>query len=184
MSRSFVIIPAILACCYFPATAAFIPPGVNLQIRPDQTIDVAHWDRGRIYPAHVAQDVTGRDGDLVIPRGSPAELIVRQIGPGQYTIDLESITVNGQRYVLDTTGPQYTMPQTDYDRGNGVVGSILGAIAGANGEQVEPRGEHVRVPDGSILNFRLNQPLHVATWSDPDYQQNGYRYHHDQDWYR
>lgn len=175
-------LPAFLICS--PMFADVIPPGVSVPVRSDAPIDVSHWDRGRIYPAHVARDVMARDGDVAIPRGSEAELIVRQLGPGQYTLDLESVTVNGRRYVLDTQGPQYNMPRTSYDSGNGVVGAIVGAIAGANGDQVQPRGAEIRVPEGSMITFQLQEPLRVSNWRDPGYENGPYHYHHDRDWYR
>lgn len=77
------------------AKAAEILPGTNIQVRADAPIDVRRWDRGRVFPAHVAQDVFARDGQPVIHRGSPAELIVRQVGPGQLALDLESVTETG-----------------------------------------------------------------------------------------
>jgi hypothetical protein len=168
----------------FAARADVVLPGTEIAVRPDNPIDVARWDRGRIYPAHVARDVFARDGDLVIPRGSPVELIVRQVGPGQMSLDIESVTVNGRRYAMDTTGPQFNMPRNSYDNGGGLVGSIIGAIAGANGEQVEPRGSEIRVPAGSLLRFQLQEPLRVVNWGDPGYSNGDYHYHHEHDWYR
>ncbi len=107
-----------------PALADTILPGAEIQVCPDQPIDVSHRDRGRIYPGHVARDVFARDGDLAVPRGSYAELIVRQTGPGQYTLDLESVTVNGSGYAMDTTGLQYNMPRHTLDNGAGLVGAM------------------------------------------------------------
>lgn len=184
MHRYLSLIPAILMCSAVPAFAAYVPPGSEIQVRPDTPIDVSHWDRGRIYPAHVSRDVVARDGDLVIPRGSYAELIVRQIGEARYALDLESVTVNNQRYVVDTSGPQYSMPRADYDSGNGVVGAIVGAITGATGGNVEANGGEIRIPEGSMVTFRLNEPLHVVNWGDPGYENGGVHYHRDHDWYR
>src|SRR5579884_3198557 len=110
MRRILWAVPALFVVVQVAGLAATILPGTEIPVRPDQPIDVNHWDRGRIYPAHVARDVFARDGDVAIPRGSQAELIIRQTGPGQYSVDLESITVNGQRFVMDTAGPQYNMP--------------------------------------------------------------------------
>ncbi len=178
------LIPIVMITSQLPLAAAEILPGTSIQVRSDNPIEVGHWDRGRVYPAHVAADVFGREGQMVVPRGSYAELLVRQTGPGQYALDLESLTVHGQRYVLDTTGPQYNMPQANYRQGNGVLGAIAGAIAGAEGQQVVPRGAEIRVPAGSLITFNLQEPLHVATWNDPGYSQGSYHYHHDRDWYR
>ena len=184
MRKYLLFVPAMLMCSQIPVLADVIVPGTDIQVRPDSPINVSSWDRGRIYRAHVARDVVAKDGDVAIPSGADAELIVRQIGPGQFTLDLESITVNGQRYAMDTNGPQYNMQQSYYDNGTGIVGAIVGAIAGANGEQVEPSGGTIQVPAGSLLTFELREPLHVVGWGDPGYNRDQYHYHHEHDWYR
>ncbi len=182
--KHLLAVPIILAGIQGWALADTILPGTRIEVRSDNPIEVTRWDRGRIYPAHVARDVMARDGDVAIPRGSYAELIVRQNGPDQMTVDIESITVNGRRYTMDNTGPQFNMSQSDYTGGGGLVGGIVGAIAGATGAQVETRGGQIRVPAGAVLTFELRQPLHVVNWSDPGYDNNGYHYHRDHDWYR
>ena len=45
--------------------------------------------------------------------------------------------MNGRRYVMDAAGPNLNMPENNYNNGSGLVGSIIGAIAGAAGAQVE-----------------------------------------------
>jgi hypothetical protein len=161
-----------------------IPPGTDIQVRTDNPITVSRWDRGRVYPAYVDHDVFNRDGDLAIPRGANCELMVRQVGPDQLALDLESVTVNGRRYVMDTSGPQFNMNRDQYNNGAGLVGNIIGAIAGAAGADVEYRGDRVRVPAGADLTFQLREPLHVVNWGDPGYMHEGYHYHHEHDWYR
>jgi len=177
-------IPALFIGMQTAAMAATIAPGTEVPVRPDEPVHVNTWDRGRIYPAHVARDVYGRDGAVAIPQGSSAELIVRQIGPDELALDLESVTVNGQRYAMDTTGPRFNMPESSVNNGSGIVGNIIGAIAAANGEQVETRGRRVWVPEGALLRFQLQEPLHVVQWNDPGYMNGHYHYHHEPDWYR
>lgn len=184
MKQMIWTVPALLLGMQLAAVADTILPGTEIPVRPDQPIEVSRWDRGHIYPAHVARDVHARDGDLAIPRGSYAELIVRQISPDRYTLDLESVTVNGQRYAMDTTGPQFNMPRSTMDNGAGIIGNIIGAIAGANGEQVVANGREIRVPAGAVLRFELQEPLRVVQWADPGYMNGEYHYHHEHDWYR
>jgi len=166
------------------AFADTVTPGTQMEVRVDNMVSVSKWDRGRIYPGHIARDVYARDGNVAIPRGSYAELIVRELGPDQLALDLESVTVNGRRYVLDTTGPEYNARRHDYDNGAGVVGNIIGAIAGAAGADVETHGRVLRVPAGAVVRFQLQEPLHVVNWTDPGYENHGYHYHRDHDWYR
>jgi len=183
MQKILWVAPALLAVMQIGALADTILPGTQITVRADQLIEVHSWDRGRIYPAHVARDVIARDGDVAIPRGASAELIVRQTGPGQMALDLESVTVNGMRYAMDTTGPQFNMPRGEYENGGGLLGDIVGAISGGQ-VQVETRGNELRVPADAIITFRLQEPLHVVGWNDPGYDRDRYHYHRDGDWYR
>jgi len=181
MWKYLLAVPALLLCSQIPILADVIVPGTDISVRPDTTIHVATWERGRIYPAYVAKDVYAKDGNVAIPRGSEAELIVRQTGPGQLVVDLESIRVNGQRYVMDTTGPQFHMSQPDYHNGTGLVGVITGTTGG---EQVITSGSEINLPSGSVITFQLQEPLSVATWAEPGYVHEGYHYHPDNNWYR
>jgi hypothetical protein len=176
------IIPALLLTIPFSAHADTVLPGTEIAVSTDRPIHVTQWDQGRIYQGRVARDVVARDGDVAIPAGSPVELIVRQTGANLMTIDVESVNVRGRRYVMDTSGPEFNTEA--YNNGNAVVGAILGAIAGANGENVITRGSEIRIPADTVLRFRLEEPLHLVGWQDPGYQNNGYHYHHEHDWYR
>src|SRR5579862_9309856 len=82
-----------------PNDRDFVPRGTEIRIHTQSPVDVAKWDRGRIFQAEIARDVVNRDGNVVIPRGAHCEMIVREVAPQQLTLDLESITVNGRRYV-------------------------------------------------------------------------------------
>jgi hypothetical protein len=71
--RNFIwAVPAILIGMHSAAIADTVLPGTEIAVRTDQPVEL-HWDRGRIYPAHVARDVVARDGDVAIPRGASAE---------------------------------------------------------------------------------------------------------------
>ena len=81
-------------------------------------------------------------------------------------LDLDSVTVNGQRYAVPTD-PNRIQSQRD----NSVAGSILGAINGG-----EARGRSVRLPRGSMVTFRLDRPL-VMGVADRGVDRGGYHYH-------
>src|ERR1700693_4456180 len=98
MKNLILAIPAILIGFHVSARANQLDPGTEITVRTDESINLDKWDRGRIYPAVVDRDIYARDGALAIPRGSPAELIVRQVGPHDLALDLESITVRHRRY--------------------------------------------------------------------------------------
>lgn len=175
-----------------------VPAGTTIQIRTERPINRNRAD-GQIYPATVAEDVRDRDGNLAIPRGANAELIIRRAGP-DLVIDLDAIEVYGQRYEVAANelsreakqGVGMNRRTGKYVGGGAVLGTILGAIAGGGkgaaigalaggaagaGGEVLTRGRAVNIPSESILNFQLAQPLHVTTHADQGYNRGGRHYH-------
>jgi len=146
-----------------------IEPGTNITVRPTTAIDVERFDN-RVYYGTVDQEVRGDNGRVGIPRGSRVELIVRVARDNDLILDLESVTVQGRRYAIQT---QNNRVESQHD--NSLVGSIVGAI---NGGQYE--GRAVRIPAGTLLNFRVQSPLFVDV-VDRGVDRDGYHYH---DWYR
>jgi hypothetical protein len=142
-----------------------IQPGTNVTVRTNEAIDVERKDN-RVYTGVVDQDVRGDDGRLAIPRGSTVELIVRAARDNDLVLDLESVTVNGQRFAI-RTDPN----RVESERDNSLVGSIIGAI---NGGQAQ--GRAVRIPGGSLLNFRIQQPLDMGV-VDRGIMRDGRHYH-------
>ena len=182
--RNFIwAVPAILMAMPIFASADTILPGTDIAVKTDNPIELHQWDAGRIYGARVAHDVFARDGRLVIPRDSYAQLIVRQVAPGEMALDLESVTVNGTRYVMDITGPQFNMPANQYNSGTGLLGNIVGAISNGN-VQIRTRGNEIFVPENAMITFQLQEPLHVANGNEPGYYRNGNWYHNPGEWYR
>jgi hypothetical protein len=154
----------------------------------------------------VDRDVRDGSGNVAIPRGSSAELIVRDTGSRNLTLDLESVNVNGRRYVVSTTdepvavngerkeGVGANQRTAKYVGGGALIGSIIGAIAGggkgaaigaATGAgagavgQTVTRGKSVNVPSESLLTFRLDRSLRIGP-ADSGYDRNGRHYHRQQ----
>ena len=142
--------------------------GTMIAVRPNESIDVERKDN-RVYYGVVDQDVRGSNGQLAIPRGSRVELIVRVERDNDLILDLESVTVNGQRYAIDTEANR-----VESSRDNSLIGAIVGAV---NGGQV--RGRAVRIPRNTLLTFRINRPL-VMGVADRGIDREGQHYH---DWY-
>jgi hypothetical protein len=201
-----VVQAAAMACGLTLALSAqsnTVPAGTQITVRTNESIDAKNSNDGRIYTAVVDQDVQDNSGRVVIPRGSNAELIVRNAGNREVALDIESINVNGQRYTVSTTdqtvngssnskdGVGANKRTGKYVGGGAVIGSIIGAIAGggkgaaigaATGAgagaigQTVTKGGSVRVPAESLLTFRLDQPLHIGG-ADTGYDRNGRHYH-------
>lgn len=197
-SFTFILIGSLFGLAQL-VVAEPIPPGARVEVRSQATIDV-HYADGRIYPGYVVNDVLAPDGRVVIPRGSPAELIVRRFGPHDFAIDLESVSVAGQRYSIDASDARIHRRDEGartgaYTGGGAVVGSILGAIAGGGrgaaigalaggaagaSAAIATRGDRVFIPAESVLTFRTEQPLEI--YPDSGYDRDGYHYHRDWDY--
>ena len=123
-----------------------IPAGVNIPVRTSEAIDARAAD-GRVYTGVVDEDVFDANGRVAIPRGSTAELEVKKSG-SDLSIDLDSLTVNGQRYAVNadanavgTGGVKDTIETgagtigankdtATYIGGGALLGTIVGAITG------------------------------------------------------
>lgn len=180
-----------------------VPSGTEITIRTNGRIEAKNSNQGRIYTAVVDRDVRDRSGNVLIPRGSDAELIIRSTSNRELQLDLESVSVDGRRYVVSTSdevissegnekeGVGANRRTAKYAGGGAVIGSIIGAIAGggkgaaigaiAGGGagaigQTATRGRTVNVPAESLLTFRLDQSLRVGG-PDRGRDRNGAHYH-------
>ncbi len=184
------------------AQVATIGNGMTLVVRTNEAINARRYD-GRVYSGIVDQDVSDQNGNLAIPRGSAAELIVRRSGDRELLLDLDSITVNGRRYAVAAEPAEVGSDRRDgvgangrtgkYVGGGAVLGTIIGAIAGGGrgaaigaasgaaagaGTQTLTRGQNVRLPVESVVTFRLERALRVDV-PDNGYTRRNHHYHED-----
>ncbi len=183
--------------------ATTIPVGTKIEVRTNDTIDVRNTSDGRIYSGVVNNDVTDGNGNVAIPKGSSSELIVRNVSNRNLTVDLESVTVNGNRYIVSADGNSRSggvgvgknKRTGEYVGGGALLGTIIGAIAGGGkgaaigaasgaaagaGTETLTKGRAVKIGSESVLTFRLNQPLQVGQGryaQDNGVTRNGYHYH-------
>ena len=165
-----------------------LPAGAQIAVRTNESIDSERATDGQTFSGVIAQDVNDANGNLLIPRGSDARLVIRNVATGGVTgsptlaLDLQSVQVNGQTYTVSTsdiqqsgdTGIGKNKRTAEMVGGGAVLGTLLGAIAGggkgaaigavagaaAGGTaQVLTRGKQVKVPAETVLTFRLDQPL-------------------------
>jgi len=180
--------------------ATTIAAGASVAVRTSQAIDVKKSD-GSVFRGVVDQDVTDDQGRVSIPRGSMTELIVRSAPNRDLVLDLESVTVDGQRYAVDASAENVEKQQRDglgknartgeFVGGGALLGTIIGAIAGGGkgaaigaaagagagvGAQVLTRGKNVKIPAESLLTFRLDQPLNIGV-ADNGSTRRGRHYH-------
>jgi hypothetical protein len=154
-----------------------------------------------VFSGVVDEDVVNRGGNVAIPKGANVELLVKSVSKNQVALDLDSVTVNGQRYGIQTQDSLINPERADGLGANkrtgtfvgtgAAIGAIIGAISGGGkgaaigggigaaagaGTQVLTRGKSVNVPAESLVTFRLEQPLQMGV-SDGGFSRNGQHYH-------
>ncbi len=168
--------------------AKVIPVGTEITIRTDDTISARDAGTGQLYGATISQDVFDATNAVAIPAGTPAKLVVRDIGTGgavhsaDLVLDLFSITMKGKEYRVDSSdvninnkrGVGANKRTAEYGGGGAAIGALfggifgggkgagIGAAAGAGSgllTQIFTRGKQVQVPAESSLMFRLDQTL-------------------------
>jgi hypothetical protein len=167
-----------------------LPAGTEVSVRTNERIESESAVAGHTYSAQIEKDVVGTSGDIVIPRGSDARLVVRNVDEGgrvsgsKLALDLESIIANGQTYMVSTEevergsdrGVGANRRTAEMVGGGAVLGTVIGAIAGGGkgaaigaavgaaagaGTQILTKGDKIRVPAETVLNFRLDRPLRL-----------------------
>jgi hypothetical protein len=147
------------------------PAGTELVVRTVETIDSRNVSADQTFSAIVEQEVTNASGRVIIPERSSAQLMIRQMSSGgtsgspEMVLDIQSITVDGRRYLVGTTDLTREgdpgigkKKRTSETTGEGAaIGTIIGAIAGgdAGAGEVLTRGRDVRVPAETVLTVRL-----------------------------
>ncbi|MBZ5591959.1 MAG: hypothetical protein LAP39_06965 [Acidobacteriia bacterium] len=186
---------------YHPEAAAVttktyqLPVGTEVPVRSEETIDSARASEGQTYAAEVTADVRDANGDVVIPSGANAQIVIRSAAKGgrirgssDLVLDLASVAVGGQMYQLSTTdmvqqgktGMGANKRTAEYTGGGAAIGAIIGAIAGhgkgaalgaASGAgagaitQIVTKGGSIKVPAETVLTFKLDKPLRVVAAS-------------------
>ncbi len=168
-----------------------LPPGTLLSVRNEETIDSARAVEGQAFAAEVTKDVRDATGDIVIPRGSNAQIVIKSASKGGHfrgasdlVLDLASVAVDGRMYRISTRdlaerghdGIGVNKRTGEFAGGGAAVGAIIGAIAGhgkgaaigaGSGAgagaltEVLTKGS-IKVPVESVLTFKLDRPLRVT----------------------
>ncbi len=203
MKPTLLAFPALVFGLSLAAFAAdVIPAGTQFEVRTNDRIRINSAD-GRVFTGVVVNDVRDQNGNVIITRGSTAELLARRLDNRQMQVDLDSITVGGRRYSVQAStevnvdgrgqkdGIGMNGRTGKYVGGGAVLGTLLGAIAGGGrgaaigaasgaaagvGGEVLTRGRRVDVPVESLLNFRLERAL-VISDRDQGRDRNGRHYH-------
>ena len=183
---------------YHPAESAIrtktyvLAAGTRVPVRVEETIDSGRAAEGQTYAAEVTRDLTDANGDVVVPRGANAQVVIRSASKGgrfrgtsDLVLDLASVSIEGRQYQLDTAdvtergraGIGKNRRTAEFTGGGAAIGAIIGAIAGGGKgaaigagsgagagalTQILTKGGAIRVPAESVLTFQLDQPLRVT----------------------
>lgn len=126
----------------------YLPAGTRLAIRTNEQIDSNTANSNQIYTGQVAEDVADNAGEIIVPRGSPAELVIRTFSSrnnndgndsgNDLTLDVQAIIVNGRRYRISTvplrktgrSGLGMNKRTAEMVGGGALIGTIIGAVVG------------------------------------------------------
>ena len=169
-----------------------IPAGTRISIRTIDAIDSTEDRAGYRFEASLEEPLL-IDGNVVVPKGS--ELYGRLdesnesgtfTGRSELKLELTGMVVNGQTVPLVTgeyevSGPSKGESTAKRTIGGAAIGSIIGALAGGGkgaaigagagagvgaASETITRGDQVRIPSETILEFTLEQsvvvPRHAA----------------------
>jgi hypothetical protein len=168
-----------------PASGVQIPTGTAITVRMIDSVNSSGAHLGQTFRASVDEPVTVGD-QTVIPRGADALVkLVEDQQSGKFegktvlTLALTDITINGQ--TIDTTTGDVSKASNSRGArtakvvgGATALGAIIGALAGggrgaaigaASGAavggtaQVVTKGQQVKIPSETRLNFTLQQPI-------------------------
>jgi hypothetical protein len=183
--------PAAQAAAPEPVAArgsVVIPAGQPMLVRMIDGVDSSKNHVGDIFHASLETDlvingaVVARKGTDVYGRLAQAKEAGHMAGSSELQLELTRMVVNGQDYPVVSS--DYTLKgkgrganTAEKVGGGAAVGAIIGAIAGGGkgaaigagvgsaagaGVQVFTRGQQVKVPSETLLEFRLQQAVTIT----------------------
>lgn len=165
-----------------------IPAGQPVLVRMIDGVDSSKNNVGDIFHASLETDLTindvlvARKGTDVYGRLAEAKEAGHLSGSSELQLELTRIVINGHDYPVVSSDYSLKGKGRGSDTakkvgGGAVAGAIIGAIAGGGkgaaigagvgsaagaGVQVFTRGQQVKVPSETLLEFRLQQPVTVT----------------------
>ena len=172
-------------------TPAFvtIPAGTRISVRTIDGIDSTKNHVGDRFQASLEEPLTV-DGNVVVAKGADVYGRLAEskasgtfTGKSQLRLELTGIVVNGHTVPVVTgeyelTGKSRGASTAKRTAGGAAVGSIIGAIAGGGkgaaigagvgagagaGSEVITKGDQVKVPSETLLDFTLQQEVSIPT---------------------
>jgi hypothetical protein len=176
------------AASYGPGGAITIPAGESMLVRMIDGVDSSKNHVGDVFHAtletdlNVGDTLVARKGTDIYGRLAEAKEAGHVAGSSELQLELTRIVIDGKDYPVVSS--DYTLQGKGRGKntaekvgGGAALGAIIGAIAnggrgaaigagvgaGAGGAvQVFTRGQQVKVPSETLLEFRLQQPVMVT----------------------
>jgi hypothetical protein len=169
-----------------------LPTGSEISVRTNEVIDSSTAEEGQSFDAQVTRNAQDANGDVVIPRGADARIVIKSASKGgrfrgasDLVLDLQSVVILGKPYSIGTvdvsrkgkSGIGANKRTAEYTGGGAALGGIIGAIAGGGRgaaigagagagagalTQILTKGRSIKVPAESVLTFSLDKPLRVT----------------------
>jgi hypothetical protein len=166
-----------------------IPTGTRISVRTIDGIDSTKNHVGDRFQASLEEPLMV-NGSVVVPKGANVYGRLAEskesgtfTGRSQLRLELTGIVVNGQTVPVATgeyelTGKSRGASTAKRTVGGAAVGSIIGALAGGGkgaavgagvggglgaGSEVITKGDQVKVPSETLLDFTLQQELSIPT---------------------
>jgi hypothetical protein len=166
-----------------------IPAGTRISVRTIDSIDSTKNHVGDRFQASLEEPLVV-DSNVVVPKGADVYGRLAEsktsgtfAGKSQLRLELTGIVINGQTVPVVTgeyelTGKSRGASTAKRTVGGAAVGSIIGALAGGGkgaaigagvgggigaGSEVITKGDQVKVPSETLLDFTLQQEMSIPT---------------------
>jgi hypothetical protein len=165
-----------------PAAHGVIGAGTELTIRTTEAIDSVRDEAGRTYSAEVANDVVDQGANMLVPKGSRAQLTLVAAGDNTEAsnrrLAVLSVTVNGKTYQVtaapDASGTGEGSASREKSGDSADRAAFLGSIVGPTGrgsgaeekrDQAKVHYKNVNFPANSVIVFRLEEPILLKAYT-------------------
>jgi hypothetical protein len=177
-----------------PPQKVTIPAGTTLAIRLVDSIDSEKNQTGETFRATLNSPLSA-EGEIAIPSGYDVEGHLVEVksagkfaGQSVVVMQLDRISVGGRSYSIQTD--QYKREGSSRGKNTAAkvgagaaIGAIIGGIAGGGkgagigaaaggglggGVQAATKGQQIKLPSETVVNFTLQNPLTVIPAGGPD----------------
>lgn len=177
-----------------PPQRVTIPAGTTLAVRLVDSLDSEKNQPGETFHATLNSPLAV-DGEIAIPSGYDVEGHIVDVksagkfaGQSVLVLQLDRVLVNGKSYSIQTD--QYKRQGSSRGKNTAekvgagaAIGAIIGGLAGGGkgagigaaaggglggGVQAATKGQQIKLPSETVLNFTLQNPLTVVPAQGPD----------------